>query len=430
MLNRLTVHRFKSIREADIEFGRVNLFIGGNGCGKSNILEAIGLLSACLGRGITDFDLNSKGVRLTPASIMKSSFKNEELPKTLEVHGYFDNSIDYKVSLSSGANQTLSVFSESAKANGKKIFGRSNRGSTPKGVIKEDRLDKQRGLWDQVKAVIDTQSELFDAFEVFSHYAIFSPQTDFLRGKRAKKSNLLSMGIHGEGITEAIRSFMAYHKWIRSEINKKEKNILHPKLISQLMYDCINLLWLPGWASGIELKKTDEVFSSSDIDEVSKWVIVLLDKYMHRTRNYLTVYDSSEGTLFLLFSALLLAHPDSPRIFSFDNVDSALNPCLTRSLVEKIIYTTNLTNNKNLSVGARQVFMTSHNPTSLDAFDLFDDQQRIFVVKRSKTSGHTEIVRLQPPSAMTAEDWDIAKGGKNLSQLWLDGEIDGACGEL
>ena len=66
MLKKLTVERFKSIRHAEVELGRVNLFIGGNGAGKSNILEAIGVLSASADRGVGDTDLSRKGVRITP----------------------------------------------------------------------------------------------------------------------------------------------------------------------------------------------------------------------------------------------------------------------------------------------------------------------------------------------------------------------------
>jgi len=45
MINRLTIRNFKSIRELTIDCNRINLFIGEPNTGKSNILEALGLLS-------------------------------------------------------------------------------------------------------------------------------------------------------------------------------------------------------------------------------------------------------------------------------------------------------------------------------------------------------------------------------------------------
>ncbi|TAE05984.1 MAG: DUF2813 domain-containing protein, partial [Bacteroidetes bacterium] len=46
MLQEITIKNFKSIADDTIQLGRVNVFIGENGCGKSNILEAVGFASA------------------------------------------------------------------------------------------------------------------------------------------------------------------------------------------------------------------------------------------------------------------------------------------------------------------------------------------------------------------------------------------------
>ena len=157
-------------------------------------------------------------------------------------------------------------------------------------------------------------------------------------------------------------------------------------------------------------------------------MVYFMDRFMHSRRKTLSVYDSSEGTLFLLFVAILLSHDDSPKMFSLDNVDSSLNPKMTRSLLETVIETTKKSHDEDLSCGPRQVFLTSHNPTSLDAFDLFDDVQRVFVVARN-SDGHTVVNRLKPRAGMSKQDWYEAKNGRNLSQLWLDGEIRGALGQ-
>lgn len=152
---------------------------------------------------------------------------------------------------------------------------------------------------------------------------------------------------------------------------------------------------------------------------------------MHAKRNRLSVYDSSEGTLFLLFASIILSHPKAPKIFALDNVDNALNPRLTRRLVEQIINVCQSEKESGESefsnVGAKQVFLTSHNPTALDAFDIFDEEQRVFVVSRNE-KGHTIVKRMVPPKNTSKDEWDILKGGRNLSQVWLDGDIPGALG--
>jgi hypothetical protein len=57
MISKLSVRNFKSIKELDIDCARVNLFIGEPNTGKSNILEALGLLSwcGCEGGALNDF---------------------------------------------------------------------------------------------------------------------------------------------------------------------------------------------------------------------------------------------------------------------------------------------------------------------------------------------------------------------------------------
>ena len=94
MLERLKIVRFKSIKDLELELGQVNLFIGGNGSGKTNVLEAVGLMSACLGRGLGDSDLDSKGLRRTPPKLMTSAFKYGSLHSTLELHGKFAKGIE------------------------------------------------------------------------------------------------------------------------------------------------------------------------------------------------------------------------------------------------------------------------------------------------------------------------------------------------
>jgi len=156
-------------------------------------------------------------------------------------------------------------------------------------------------------------------------------------------------------------------------------------------------------------------------------IVYFIDRFMHERRNTLSAYDSSEGTLFLLFMAVLLGHSEAPKIFSVDNVDSALNPALTKELLKTIIKIVTQKPVSGMTRGPDQIFLTSHNPTALDAFDLFDDEQRVFVVYRNE-EGHSRIKRLKPRTGWSREDWSKAFGGKKLSQLWIDDEIQGALG--
>ncbi|MBK8565864.1 MAG: AAA family ATPase [Saprospiraceae bacterium] len=48
MITNIHIENFKSIQSLDLELGRLNIFIGANGSGKSNILEAIAMGSAAM----------------------------------------------------------------------------------------------------------------------------------------------------------------------------------------------------------------------------------------------------------------------------------------------------------------------------------------------------------------------------------------------
>lgn len=425
MLRTLKIERFKTVREQTLQLGRVNLFIGGNGTGKSNLLEAIGLASACLGRGLGDSDIGRKGLRITPPELMKSSFKNEDLPKTLSLDAIFDNDVEYKAVLQSReGDPLLRFFSESALLQKAKIFGRSNRGASATGVSHAHRLEQNRGIWDQIKATYEIDQKVDEEFQQFSRYVIYTPQTDFLRGRQSGRVDTPPIGLHGEGLPEAVAGFVE----ILTSARKSESQN-YSSSAKEILESCAKLIWLPGWASTVGTHLAKSSLTSRDIADRSSKIVFFLDRYMHATRNRLSVYDSSEGTLFLLFAAIILSHPDAPKVFALDNVDNSLNPRLTRKLVEQIIHVCGRSDSESGLVGARQVFLTSHNPTALDAFDLFDNENRVFVVKRND-KGHTTAERLVPPDGFTKEKWEIVKGGRNLSQLWLDGDIPGALGSI
>ena len=435
MLKRILIDRFKSIRRADLELGQINVFIGGNGTGKSNLLEAIGVVSAALARGVSDGDLTRKGVRLTPPELMKSAFKGIDLPKTLQVAVTMENQVQYRMHLTGAPdNPLLAFFSESCLVGQTRVFGRSNLGLSVLGNTLNATLDRHRSMWDQVRTAFDFPKTVQSALDQLSRYVIYAPQTDFLRGSQTGSIDSPPVGLRGEGLPGAVlglirqRGLLLASKKRELEykrMTKAERTALNQKL--KLKNRALNLTFLPGWARQFRVGRLDDYLTSRGIQNRGEDMVYFIDKFMHGRRNKLSAYDSSEGTLFLLFSAVVLAHDDAPRIFGFDNVDNALNPRTTRQLIETFAFATKATSRIDAGIGPKQVFLTSHHPSTLDAFDLFDTTQRVFVVDRDE-AGFTSISRLRPQPDMTREDWDLAANGRRLSQLWMDGEIKGALG--
>jgi len=422
MLKQINIRGFKSIRQhKPIEFGRVNLFIGGNGVGKFNILEALGMLSACFGPDITSNELQKRGVRLSVPTLFKSAFKNFDLRANFDFGSVFDHGINYDVSITaSSASEDLNFFSEHLLADNEKIFGRSNHGFTvrngvDKKLIKD--IKKTRGLWDRFQDIASLTQEQEDELNAITNFAIYSPQTAFLRGTEIEINQTKPLGLSGGGLAAATSAVVGL-------LNKSAKD---NKDYHNFMWDILGLVWTPGWTDQVKIQPLNANIVSSQV-KTQENVLYFRDQHMSKSRNMLSAFDSSEGTLYLLFVAVLLLHPDAPKIFALDNIDNALNPSITKKLLETIIKTACNGSCHKKGTGPEQVFLTSHNPTSLDAFDIFDSDQRIFVVSRDKQDGSTKVDRLEPPKEYTRADWIKASNGKNLSELWIEGKIKGALG--
>jgi len=74
MIRTLDIDGFKSIHSESISLGRVNCLIGANGVGKSNVLEALGVLGAAANGVVDDEALLRRGVRAGLPRLFKSSF--------------------------------------------------------------------------------------------------------------------------------------------------------------------------------------------------------------------------------------------------------------------------------------------------------------------------------------------------------------------
>ena len=75
MISKIQIVNFKSIVDLTLELGRLNVFIGENGCGKTNILEAITCSSIGAKTHSLDYSLMSlKGIRVTEPHLMKTAF--------------------------------------------------------------------------------------------------------------------------------------------------------------------------------------------------------------------------------------------------------------------------------------------------------------------------------------------------------------------
>ena len=100
MIKTINIDGFKSIFSLPpLELGRVNCFIGANGVGKSNILEAMGILGAAANGAVDDESLLRRGVRPGLPRLYKTSFANVRTPAHIGISVAGCQEENYRVSL-------------------------------------------------------------------------------------------------------------------------------------------------------------------------------------------------------------------------------------------------------------------------------------------------------------------------------------------
>ena len=74
MLRKLMIKNYKSVYNNTIDLGRTNVFIGENGCGKTNILEAVSMAGASKALDLNAEGLYNRGARVAKPNLTFSSF--------------------------------------------------------------------------------------------------------------------------------------------------------------------------------------------------------------------------------------------------------------------------------------------------------------------------------------------------------------------
>lgn len=395
IIKKINIDGFKSILNETIEFGQLNVFIGTNGAGKSNLLESIAMVSASIEGGV-DYDrLARRGARLSAPEIFRSSFKNKKRKALFRIEVETD---EYSYSMGISPKEGFSYHSESLirLSDGRCVAGRSNKGAKIDGIPLPSRVDKESSII----SLYNTVHADFNDMTGIKNYAIYSPSTPILRGVSNDGSNKAPLGLYGGRLAEALKEIL-YNKEKRSR--HIEELLIFFKLID--------------WMQSINTTSEIDSKLASEHISLGRNVLEYKDKYMKTNFNNIYAYDVSEGALYVLFTLLLLIHEDSPDIVAIDNIDSALNPGLIRTLMSQVSDIIKKKTNK-------QIFMTTHNPITLDGIDLFNDQHRLFVVERDK-EGLTKVKRISPPQGMTKEQWESEYYGMKLSEIWLSGAIGG-----
>lgn len=380
MLTKVHIENFKSIYNETIELGRVNVFIGENGSGKSNVLEALALASAAKSGRLKNNDFAQKGIRVARPDMMISSFLGNKQKNEIIV----DCELDYKIPeyLKNIVNTKLKIPALDD------IFAKWEDDYSLEFIVIDHHERESKSLTiKQMKAEILEGKSFLEETNLWG-YLIYALETTILRGIGG--SDKETPGRNGENLDLLINSF-----------NKEE--------FAQLVKHSYFISWLAD--NGIVLDKDRNYEGAGHKLNNSKSILYFRDKFMQRKNNLFSSENANEGVLHILFYLALFISKHTPKFFAIDNIETALNPQLCRALMTELA-TLAKTNNK-------QALITTHNPAILDGLNLHDDEQRLFVVKRNK-KGHTKVERIE-----LKPDAEIGGTRLKLSELWMRNMIGG-----
>ncbi|MBR9971322.1 AAA family ATPase [Magnetospirillum sulfuroxidans] len=388
MIRTIHVDGFKSIKSQDIPLGRLNCFIGANGAGKSNVLEAIGILGAAAKGIVDDEALLRRGVRPGVPRLYKSSFADDVTPPHIHLSAAGNMGETYRVTLLNPLDRPRPAWQFKTE-----YLYDGNEEIVSDGVRKPrpDKMPKTNGLAALRLLGVDEANPAAELMQNLQQYALYTPNTLALRGMVTDPQPREPVGLSGGLLAEGFES-------LRRQVLEDNDGLFD---------DIVGLI---DWVASIDVVQTASSLLSPSVPR-AKSVLKFTDRFMRRSRNTLTAYDASEGALYVLFSAILCLSPASPRFFAIDNLDQALNPRLASRLLSRI--------GQWLKQSSRQAQMlfTCHNPGVLDGLDLSDDEVRLFTVDRN-SNGHTVVRRVLLTDELRRMNRDYP-----LSRLWLMGSL-------
>lgn len=277
MIDRIVIKNFKSIEELDFQLGRLNVLIGANGSGKSNVLEAIGMVAAKNGNTIELDNMVQRGVRIAMPELMVNSFYGKVASRIIRVR--FENK-DGFASYSIKRKDEDSIY-------------------TP---------------WQVDHTAIYRKGSSFEEFEsLYSRFQIYSPSIDALRGL-SSNSKLYPIGLHGEGLD------VLMYQMSKDEIAKVERIAnRYITWLDDLVYDNEGEMKYRGYKLG---RSNSNLYFN--------------DRYMQKKNKFFSAENANEGALILLFYLVLMVSKATPKFFAIDNIDSGLNPRLCRALMKEM----------------------------------------------------------------------------------------------
>ena len=273
MISQVHIKNFKSIVDLTLDLGRVNLFIGENGSGKSNILEAIAFVSAGTHIDVSGNALLAKGVRISKPELYCSAFDPKVNDIDIDfiidghsIHAQYNLSENWHDEYPRRFSQRYRIFLTEF---GKYINADAQDFNLSTIVIRPETPQAIKQAITEEALLIDNYNKYRSSSDL-TNFLIYSPEITYLR-KFEEEGQISPLGAKGEGLFSLIKS-----------LSKDNGSLRHIKEHLEVI-DWFEDFVIPGDLMSNEYK------------------ISIKDRFINSDLKYLDQRSANEGFLFLLF---------------------------------------------------------------------------------------------------------------------------------
>lgn len=378
MIKEISIKNYKSVVDQTIALCPFNVMIGANGCGKSNILEAIAVAGLSASNKLDEDLFALRGVRVTAPQWMKSAFSDKESALIeLKVNTDKEQASKFKIYYNTEVKPSrwIDIVEEETLQ-----YLQSLENVKPQTADELLRIIKSARTKDtNVSFAINGPKLHISHKQVngLKSFVIYSPEESALRS--FEPSSTGQLGRNGQGLFPFLK-----------QLSKREGG-------DSVLAEIKQNLEVIDWFDDLDFPQ----------DSLSQdYSVRLHDRYLDESLEYFDQRSANEAFLYLLFYFTLLISDDTPSFFAIDNIESSLNPKLCSILVAKLI--------ELAKIHKKQVIITTHSPYVLDALNLNREDQSLLVVRRN-IDGHTVVNKVPYNKDVTMP----------LSEAWMKGYIGG-----
>lgn len=427
MLKQLRIQNFKSIRDVTLNLESVNLFIGPNNSGKSNILKALEFFSSIILNSenlneVKKFTFNRRETTIIKPCAISLLFEYGD-EKWLYVLNVWDGKIKMEFvefAFYLGTNSVeisnidilnietwgkyfkegiLNSNSEVYKNSIARYFEFGNEFNAYSSIfIRKNHMDinyskSYESYIPGIKGSLTNSSFLDNTFSDFlRNLFIYKPELGLIKHPIKNKENLELEFLDANcyNLAEFIFNFSQNHKKNYNDFILDFKKCVHEFEDISTPYDPSD-----NTKTSLKLKFFDKKGEGYWIDEVS------------------------DGVIYFLALLAIIHQPNPPKVLLLEEPETGIHP---RRIKEIVDYIFKLADEKSI-----QIILTSHSPLVLNKFNSTPQSVNVF----DKENGETKVKNLKVDIIDVSNDEQNRAGvpeinyTSSLSDYWIDGFIGG-----